>query len=361
MTSHAVSVAFVTLVGMFLLHWAPICNKAQAADGSSGGANAYRMEVPEKGWAVEVDLRGFVIQQEEVQAQAQGARMMGEKPNSGIYISMFMEPRPTPVTSKSCRDDYWARGKDSPSKKTNVELSDPGEMSLIKWLQPDHQGMRIDHQHIFYFLGRDNVCTEIHMSKINFKPGEESLFGEVLGTVHYKDDAPQTSIVQSRTTPADRMNYSFTVSKQNRLKLALHGNWRAGMRQDSTGSTSTIKIWPNGGDQFEMLISRIPRKNPRDPVTPEHLLQIVKESGQMAAAQSVEQKLDVKELGPGNWKGYYYRLTDKTPRPNEYKYMTQGAMSEGTALFTFTFLSNSDKVVDQLEFLSLLSSARLEL
>ncbi len=32
-------------------------------------------------WAIEVGLPGFVIQQEEVQAQAQGARMMGEKPN----------------------------------------------------------------------------------------------------------------------------------------------------------------------------------------------------------------------------------------------------------------------------------------
>ena len=81
----------------------------------------------------------------------------------------------------------------------------------------------------------------------------------------------------------------------------------------------------------------------------------------MAASQSAEQKLDVKEFGPGNWKGYYYRLTDKAPRPNEYKYMTQGAMSEGTVLFTFTFLTNSEKAFDQEQFLRLLSSAQLEL
>jgi hypothetical protein len=326
---------------------------------SSSGV--YHMELPGRGWAIEVGLPDFVIQQEEVQAQAQGSRMMGEKPNSGIYVSMFMEPRPMPVTSKSCRDDHWARGKDSPSKKTNVELSDPGQMSLIKWLQPDHQGIRIDQQHVHFFLGRDNVCTHVHMSKINFKPGEESLFGEVFRTVRYTDMALPASNAQITATPTNRMTYRFTVSKRNRLKLALPANWRAGMRQDPSGMTSTIKIWPTGGDRFEVLISRIPRKNGEEPVTLERLLQIVRESGQTAASQSAEQKLDVKELGPGNWKGYYYRLTDKAPRPNEYKYMTQGAMSEGTVLFTFTFLTNSEKAFDQEQFLSLLSSAQLEL
>jgi hypothetical protein len=324
-------------------------------------SDVYHMELPGRDWAIEVGLPGFVIQQEEVQAQAQGARMMGEKPNSGTYVSMFLEPRPTPTTSKSCRDDYWAKGKDSPSKKINIELSDLGQMSLIKWLQPDHQGTRIDQQHMHFFLGRDNVCTEVHMSKIYFKPGEESVFGEVFRTIQYKEIASPTSNTQITQKPADRMAYRFTISKRNRLKLSLSANWQAGMRHDPNGMTSTIKIGPTGGERFEVLISRTPRKNGEESVTPERLLQIVRESGQMAASQSAEQKLDVKEFGPGNWKGYYYRLTDKTPRPNEYKYMTQGAMSEGTILFTFTFLTNSEKAIDQEQFLSLLTSAQLEL
>jgi hypothetical protein len=41
--------------------------------------------------------------------------------------------------------------------------------------------------------------------------------------------------------------------------------------------------------------------------------------------------------------------------------MTQGAMSEGTVLLTFTFLTNSEKDLAQEQFLSLLSSAQLEL
>lgn len=324
-------------------------------------SDVYHMELPGQGWAIEVGLPGFVIQQEEVQAQAKGARMMGEKLNSGTYVSMFMEPRPTPITSKSCRDNYWAKGKDSPSKKTNIELSDFGQMSLIKWLQPDHEGARIDQQHMHVFLGRDNVCTEVHMSKIYFKPGEESVFGEVIRTIQYKEIAAPTSVAQITAKSTDRMTYRFTVSKRNRLKLALPANWRAGMRQDPSGMTSTIKVWPNGGEQFEMLISRIPQKDAQEPVTPERLLQIVRERGQMAVSQSAEQKLDVKELGPGEWKGYYYRLTDKAPRPNAYKYMTQGAMSEGTVLFTFTYLTNSEKTFDQEQVLRLLSSAQLEL
>jgi hypothetical protein len=324
-------------------------------------SDVYHMELPGRDWALEVRLPGFVIQQEEVQAHAQGAKMIGEKPDNGTYVSMFMEPRPTPATSKSCRDDYWAKGKDSPLKKTNIELSDLGQMSVIKWFQPDHEGARIDQQHMHVFLGRDNVCTEVHMSKVYFKPGEESVFGEVFRTIQYKEIASPTSKPHMTEKPADHMAYRFTVSKQNRLRLSLPATWRAGMRQDPNGMTSTIKIWPTGSERFEVLISRIPRKNGEGPVTSERLLQIVRENGQMAASHSAEQKLDVKAFGPGNWKGYYYRLTDKAPRPNEYKYMTQGAMSEGTILFTFTFLTNSDKAFDQEQVLRLLSSAQLEL
>ena len=234
---------------------------------SSTGSDVYHMELPGRGWAIEVGLPGFVIQQEEVRAQAQGARMMGEKPNSGTYVSMFMEPRPTSVSSRMCRDEYWEKGKDSPSKKTNVELSDLGQMSLIKWLQPDHQGTRIDQQHMHYFLGRDNVCTEVHMSKIYFKPGEESVFGEVFRTIEYKEMTSPASTPKAMGKPADGMTYRFTVSKQNRLKVSIPSNWRAGMRQDPSGATSTIKFWPNGGERFEMLLSRIPRKNAQEPVT----------------------------------------------------------------------------------------------
>jgi hypothetical protein len=327
----------------------------------SASSDVYHMELPGRDWAIEVGLPGFVIQQEEVHAQAQGARMKGEKPNSGTYVSMFMEPRLTPATSKSCRDDYWAKGKDSPLKKTNIELSDLGQMSLIKWSQPEHEGARLDQRHMHVFLGRDNVCTEVHMSKVYFKPGEESVFGEVFRSIRYKEISSPISKPHITEKPVDLMAYRFTVSRQNRLKLSLPATWRAGMRQDPNGMASTIKIWPTGSERFEMLISWIPRTNGEGPVTPERLLQIVRKSGQLAASQSAEQKLHVKEFGPGNWKGYYYRLTDNAPRPNEYKYMTQGAMSDGTVLFTFTFLTNSEEVFDQDQFLRLLSSAQLEL
>src|SRR6185295_16885340 len=168
MVSRNTIVISIGMISLFFLQ-SPMKSLSASPDSiPSVSPGLYRMELPGRNWAVEVDLPGFMIQQEEVKAEAQGSRMMGEKPNSGIYVSMFMEPRPLPVTSKSCRDEYWARGKDSPSKKANVEVSDPGQMSLIKWLQPDHQGIRIDQQHILFFLGRDNICTEVHMSKINF-------------------------------------------------------------------------------------------------------------------------------------------------------------------------------------------------
>ncbi len=326
-----------------------------------GQPTAYRMELPGRGWALEVDLPGFTIDQEEIQPRAEGMRMLGHKGGTGMTVSMFLEQRPRPVTSQSCRDVYWTTGKNSPSKKTNLELSDPGPMSMIKWLTPDHQGIAVNQQHMFGFLGRENICAEIHLSKVNFQPGEEQLFGEVLRSVRMVAAGPPPKTASRVPGGHNRTAYRFTVSKHQRLKLELDPAWRAGMQQHPNGTLSTIRIWPNDGERFEVLISRIPRKSPNEPVTSTHLRSIVQETGQKAVLQSVEQKLELKELGPGKWTGYYYRLTDKAPGPREYKYLTQGVMSDGMVLFTFTFLTNSDKSADQQEVLRLLTTAQLEL
>ena len=57
---------------------------------------------------------------------------------------------------------------------------------------------RIDHQHLHFFLGRDNVCTEVHMPKVYLKPGEESVFGEIFRTIQYKEIALPTSDARLR-------------------------------------------------------------------------------------------------------------------------------------------------------------------
>ena len=100
MTSRPCIVISAGMIALFFLQLATQSYSTPLNTVPSIDSALYHMELPGRGWAIEVGLPGFVIQQEEVQAQAQGARMMGEKPNSGTYVSIFMEPRLTSVSSK---------------------------------------------------------------------------------------------------------------------------------------------------------------------------------------------------------------------------------------------------------------------
>jgi hypothetical protein len=66
-----------------------------------------------------------------------------------------------------------------------------------------------------------------------------------------------------------------------------------------------------------------------------------------AQSQSVERTLAVKELfGKAN-RGYYFTATDRAPKPDEWKYLTQGIIRIGHIDLAFSVLTNDgqDSVV----------------
>lgn len=66
----------------------------------------------------------------------------------------------------------------------------------------------------------------------------------------------------------------------------------------------------------------------------------VEGAARQAAPQSVEQRLPLQELSAPGKSGYYFSATDRNPGPNEYTYLTQGALIYGDLIVTFTVLAN---------------------
>ena len=48
----------------------------------------------------------------------------------------------------------------------------------------------------------------------------------------------------------------------------------------------------------------------------------------------------IKELKGPSAIGYYFSVTERSPKPGEYKYMTQGMLRVGELVPTFTILTN---------------------
>ena len=75
------------------------------------------------------------------------------------------------------------------------------------------------------------------------------------------------------------------------------------------------------------------------------------------AEQAVEKTIDVKPLKGGTNTGYYFAVTDRAPKPGEFKFLNQGMVIVADLLVTFTILTNDGQDAVVTAGLSMLSAA----
>ncbi len=85
---------------------------------------------------------------------------------------------------------------------------------------------------------------------------------------------------------------------------------------------------------------------------------LVEKTAQALQAQAVEEKLVLEPLNMPGRAGYSFSLTDRAPKPGEYKYMTQGAVAMGRTVISFTVLTNQDTERYKAAVLAMLAAAK---
>ena len=75
-------------------------------------------------------------------------------------------------------------------------------------------------------------------------------------------------------------------------------------------------------------------------LTPSGVKKHVERAADGFKSQSIEKTIAINELKGPSAIGFYFSITDKSPKPSEYKYMTQGIARIGELTPTFTILSN---------------------
>ena len=85
---------------------------------------------------------------------------------------------------------------------------------------------------------------------------------------------------------------------------------------------------------------------------------MTKAAGEVGA-QSVEDKIEPKELRGKNAWGYRFSATDKAPKPGEYLYVTQGVLVVSNVRIAFTILSREGEKKAVVQALDAIASARM--
>ncbi len=304
---------------------------------------------PHLSWSLEIEAPNFVLKVKDYNSAGTGTRFFATNEKTGVVMSAYLEKAAKEGDAKECRTYYWDRAKESPWKKDDLKMRESGDIALLEYLVKEIEGRELNQKNLNAYLSKDGYWIDIHLSKVDFKPGEKSLFKDILKNVRLKNKSAIPDIKTIR---------HYYVPKHEALTLSIPASWRD---EISTGlyDMPTIILEPPAGESFKILIS--PSWGPSwkpDFNSPENIKKMYKQMGDGLLPTAEETKLTLNELHGISGNGYYYSLTDKAPKPGEYKYMTQGGIGIGRLLLAFTILTHTSDSILLNQCLEIFSTAR---
>jgi hypothetical protein len=147
----------------------------------------WRLQLPDKPWALVIDLPGFVLDEQWPGRNGTLRMIRAHDPETRVIVSAFLERNPELGSKEQCRDLYWAKLQKSPSTYSDVTMPARGAMALVRATIAEAGGRPVRQQNIHAHMFRAGVCMEIHLSKMLYEPDDERLFEAVLRTVRFAD------------------------------------------------------------------------------------------------------------------------------------------------------------------------------
>lgn len=149
----------------------------------------------------------------------------------------------------------------------------------------------------------------------------------------------------------------YELPNLDTLELLLPPGW-ADRVDHPPGGKLTIELGPAQGAPFQVFVT----PEWTDPTSPEvrelpALRVAVRDAAERIKPQVVESFLEVRHLAGANGVGYYFQATDRAPRADGFKYMSEGALQVGDLTLWFTILTNDGQDTVAVEALSILQTA----
>jgi hypothetical protein len=149
----------------------------------------------------------------------------------------------------------------------------------------------------------------------------------------------------------------YELPNLDTLELLLPPGWADHVDQP-TGGKLTIELGPAEGAPSQVFVT----PEWLDPAAPEvrelpALRDAVRDAAERIKPQVVERFLEVRQLAGANGVGYYFQATDRAPRADGFKYMSEGALQVGDLTLWFTILTNDGQDTIAVEALSILQTA----
>ena len=167
------------------------------------------------------------------------------------------------------------------------------------------------------------------------------------------------SLLATDNTNTTQRNYP--VPRHGELILKVPENWEVTYLSLAEEKPPVITFYQTDSKKreiFQLNLSIFWDDGFKQKITnPENIRALVIDVGESILESSVESELVLNPITGAAGQGYYFNLSDKTEKTDEYKYLTQGALGVGELLLVFSLFSYEPDVQLQNMALEMMQTA----
>ena len=167
--------------------------------GQAAFSTPISVSLPELSWALEIAAPGFIIEDNEIAPNGDGARIQAKNKETGLILSAFLERAPQTGDSIQCRDYYWGKAMQNPLKKEQITLYETGGMAVVEYMIPEYQGIPAKQINLNAYLAKDEYWIDVHISKTGHETGDKDPLKPILNRIRINKAYTPTS--------ADRLEF----------------------------------------------------------------------------------------------------------------------------------------------------------
>jgi hypothetical protein len=148
------------------------------------GARTVPLRVAAAGrpWALLVDLPGFHMFKRREAADGVGALVLGEHHESRLVAAVILRLASGATSAEDCRQADLGRISEGARAVVDLRLSSAGDAARATYGVPDHGGQRVRQDHARAWFHREDVCADVHVSKIAASPEDDVAMERILDT-----------------------------------------------------------------------------------------------------------------------------------------------------------------------------------
>ena len=170
----------------------------------TGKSNPVQMAIPGVKGILEFDA-GPATLETRVRPDGQEVQLRAFGRPDGLEITAFLQQVAFPASAEKCRDEWWPDTKKGPFQRDNLQEAVVKDgIARVEFIVPEFQGVKVQQKNLHAYIGGGDLCAEIHLSKVGFKPDDQKLFEALLASVKLLPDSfPSAAQSQNPAEPQD--------------------------------------------------------------------------------------------------------------------------------------------------------------